>query len=74
MDIPYFIQDFVSKDASELDDLTHNIWIMPITSEVDSYYGTTSYKIDQNIYYAGKVNGPGAERAPKLQIVYSILK
>lgn len=74
MDIPSFIQDFVSMDASELDDLKHNIWIMSTASEVNSYYGTTTYKIDEGIYYVGKLNGPDAKRAPKLQIIYSVLK
>lgn len=73
MDIPSIIQDFVSKDMSQLDDLTHNLWIMPISSSTDSYYGTVSYSIDLNTYFLGKVNGPLAERKPKLQIVYSVL-
>lgn len=74
MDIPSIIQDFVSKDLSQLDDLTHNLWIMPITSSTDSYYGTVSYNIDLFTYYLGKLNGPAAGRSPKLQIVYSVLE
>ncbi len=74
MDVPALIQDFVTLDASELDDLKHNIWLMPTISDINSYYGTTTHRIDQFAYYVGKLKGPGAKRAPKLQIIYSILK
>lgn len=74
MDIPSIIQDFVSKDASELDDLTHNLWIMPTKSETNSYYGNITYNIDMNTYFLGAINGPAAERHPTLQIVYSVME
>ena len=74
MDIPSIIQDFVSLDIQQLDDYKHNLWIMPIDSSVDSYYGEASYNINTSTYFTGKVNGPIAERAPRLQIVYSVLQ
>ena len=74
MDIPSIIQDFVSLDIQQLDDYKHNLWIMPIDSTVDSYYGEATYSINTNTYFTGKINGPIAERAPKLQIVYSVLQ
>jgi len=75
MDIPSIIQDFVSKDISELDDLTHNLWVMPIKSTTDSYYGTVTYNLDHGTYYMGKLNGPASAngRCPKLHLVYSVL-
>ena len=74
MDIPSIIQDFVSKDASQLDDLTHNLWIMPIKSQTDSYYGNLTYSIDLSTYFLGSINGPAAERYPTLEIIYSIVE
>lgn len=75
MDIPSLIQDFVSKDASELNDLTHNLWIMPIYSaSTNSYYNSANYQVDGNTYYTGKLNGPTAARYPKLEIVYSVVE
>ena len=74
MDIPSIIQDFVSKDASELTDLEHNIWLLPIETTTDSYYGTSGFTINSTSYAVGKINGPGNKRAPKLQIVYSVVQ
>ena len=74
MDIPSIIQDFVSLDIQQLDDYKHNLWIMPIDSSVDSYYGEASYNINTSTYFTGNINGPIAERAPRLQIVYSVLQ
>ena len=74
MDIPSIIQDFVSKDASELDELTHNLWIMPTMSETDSYYGNVTYQIDLSTYYFGSINGPSAKRYPTLQMLYSVIE
>lgn len=74
MDIPSIIQDFVSMDASQMDDLKHNIWIMPTTSQTDSYYGTVSYAIDLSTYYLGTINGPSAQRYPTLQMIYSVME
>ena len=74
MDIPSIIQDLVSKDASELTDLEHNIWLLPIETTTDSYYGTSGFTINSTSYAVGKINGPGNKRAPKLQIVYSVVQ
>ena len=77
MDIPSLIQEFVSKDASELDELKHNIWIMPTKSEVDTYYGVTSYNIESTTYYTGKLNGNNTKSpkgGPKLQLVYTVMQ
>lgn len=77
MDIPSLIQDFISKDTSELDELKHNIWIMPTKSEVDSYYGVTSYSIESTTYFTGKLNGNNTKSkkgGPKLQLVYTVLQ
>ena len=74
MDIPSIIQDFVSKDASQLDELTHNLWVMPTKSKTDSYYGNTTYDVDLSTYFLGSVNGPQAENHPKLQIIYSVME
>ena len=74
MDIPSIIQDFVSKDASELDDLKHNLWIMPTKSKTDSYYGNTTYDVDLSTYFLGKINGPEHRNYPTLQIIYTVLE
>lgn len=74
MDIPSIIQDFVSMDMQQLDDYKHNLWIMPINTTIDSYYGESTYSINTSSYFVGKINGPIAERAPKLQLVYSVVE
>lgn len=74
MDIPSIIQDFVSMDMQQLDDYKHNLWIMPIVASIDSYYGESTYSINTSTYCVGKINGPVAERAPKLQLVYSVVE
>lgn len=77
MDIPSLIQDFISKDASELDELKHNIWIMPTKSEIDTYYGAETHSIENTTYFTGKLNGnrtKSSKGGPKLQLVYSILQ
>lgn len=74
MDIPSIIQDFVTKDASQLDDLTHNLWIMPTKSKTDSYYGNVTYDVDLSTYFLGSINGPRAKRYPTLQIIYSVME
>ena len=72
MDIPSYIQDFVSKDMSELDE-SYDLWLMPVFASADSYSGETSYSIDCTTYYNGRINGPKAERRPKLRLVYSVM-
>lgn len=74
MDIPSIIQDFVSKDASGLDDLKHNLWIMPTKAKTDSYYGNTTYDVDLSTYFLGKINGPEHRNYPTLQIIYTVLE
>lgn len=77
MDVPSLIQDFVSKDASELNELGHNIWIMPTKSSIDSYYGVTTHTIDNITYFTGKLNGNNTKSekgGPKLQLVYSVMQ
>lgn len=76
MDIPSYIQDFVTKEKSELDD-TYNMWIMPTfaTTESDMYgtSSTTTYSINCTTYYTGHINGPTADKKPKLWLVYSVM-
>ena len=81
MDIPGIIQDFVSKNISELDS-TNDMWMMPIFSQSDDTYGTTYYYIDNVTYYTGNINGPkyskvrdgeSKPRRPKLQMIYTVM-
>lgn len=73
MDIPTYIQHFVSKDKSELND-TYDMWLMPIFTSVDSYTGQASYSIDCTTYYNGKINGPQSKNKPKLRLIYSVME
>lgn len=73
MDVPTYIQDIVSKEKSELNE-EYDLWLMPIFSQTDSYYNTTSYSLDCTTYYTGSLNGPAAERRPKLKLVYSVME
>lgn len=72
MDVPSYIQEIVSKDKSEIDD-SYDIWLMPIFSQTDSYYNTTTYSLDCTTYYTGNLNGPASARNPKLKLVYTIM-
>ena len=71
-DMTATVQEFISKDASEIDD-TYNIWLYPIVKETDATYGTTTISTDQVSYFNGKINGPAAERYPILTILYTVL-
>lgn len=73
MDIPSYIQDIVSKEKSEINE-EYDLWLMPIFSQTDSYYNTTTYSLDCTTYYTGSLNGPAAERRPQLRLVYSVLE
>lgn len=73
MDAPSYIQSLFSKKKDEVTE-SDDLWMMPIYSETDSYYGTTYYYIDDLSYYVGKINGPDAERKPKMRLVYSIVE
>ena len=73
MDIPTYIQDVVRKDASEIDE-SYDLWIMPISSQTDSYTNAVTFAMDSKNYYTGKLNGPKAERKPKLLLVYSVME
>lgn len=73
MDIPTYIQEIVSKDRSEIGQ-EYDLWLMPIISQTDSYYNTTTYSLDCTTYYTGWLNGPGAERKPQLRLLYSVFE
>lgn len=66
------VQKIINTDAEKLES-NYNIWMSPIASQTDKYYGTVSYVSDLTYYYAGKINGPKATRYPTLTIVYSVL-
>lgn len=72
-DLSTTIQQIINKEKSELDD-TYNFWIYPLMSETDANYGTTTYLIDNNSYFMGKINGPKADRYPELKIVYAVMQ
>ena len=72
-DISSFIQKMVNKKMSELDD-TYSFWMYPLITEVDSYYGTTSYYINNYSYFKATLNGPKAERHPELRLVYTVME
>lgn len=72
-DVSDTMQEIVNKDISELDD-TYSFWMYPLMYETDSYYGYTSYYINNYTYFNAKLNGPKAERHPELQLVYTIVE
>ncbi len=67
------MQEIVNKPESELDS-TYSFWLYPLMMETDSYYGTTSYYINNYSYFNAKINGPKHERHPELQLVYTIVE
>lgn len=66
------IQKMINKPSTEIDS-KYDFWFSPLRSYTDPNYGSVSYILDNYNYYVGKVNGPAAERYPKLKIVYSEL-
>lgn len=72
VDIPTYIQDFVSLDKSEIDE-SYDMWMMPTFTSVDSNDNVT-YSIDCTTYYTGKINGLLADRKPKLLLIYSVME
>lgn len=67
------IQQIINKNIDEIDS-TYNIWLYPLMSETDSYYGYTYYYINNYNYFNAKINGPKAERYPELKIVYAVIE
>lgn len=73
-DVSSTIQKIMNKDKSELDD-SYSFWFYPLRSETDSYYGYTSYYINNYTYFNAKINGPAHPvRQPELQIVYAVME
>lgn len=72
-DFSSVIQQMLNKDAAEIE-MKYDFWFAPIKSITDQYYGTVSYVPDFYTYYVGKINGPKAERYPKLTLVFSVLR
>lgn len=72
-DISSVIQQMLNKNAAEIEG-KYDFWFAPIQQLTDQYYGTVSYSPDFYSYYVGKINGPKAERYPKLTLVFSVLK
>ena len=67
------IQKIINKKKDELDS-TYNMWLYPLMSETDSYYGNTYYNINNYTYFNAKLNGPAHQRHPELQLVYTVIE
>lgn len=72
-DLSSAIQQMLNKDAADIG-AKYDFWFAPIQKLTDQYYGTVSYAPDFYTYSVGKVNGPKAERYPKLTLVFSVLQ
>lgn len=75
MDIPSYIQDFVSLNKEELGE-EYDLWMMPVFAQTDETYGNTTYSMDGITYYCGKICGPAAAdstKRPYLRLIYSVL-
>lgn len=72
-DISSFIQKVTNKKLEELDN-SYSFWMYPLMSETDSYYGSTSYYINNYSYFKAILNGPKAERHPELKLVYAVME
>lgn len=66
------IQKMINTEASKLGP-KYNLWMAPIYSMEDPYYGTISYVLDTYSYSVGNINGPKAARYPTLTLVYSVI-
>ena len=71
-DVSEFVQDIVNKKLADLDD-SYSFWMYPLMTETDTYYGSTSYYINNYSYFKATLNGPKAERHPELKLVYAVM-
>ena len=72
-DISSYIQELVNKDASNITD-KYDLWFAPVYNYYNSNTQQTYYYANTDFYYVGKINGPAADIAPTLKLVYSIVK
>lgn len=71
-DFSSYIQKIMNTSEDEITSL-NDIWFGPISSTEDNY-GNVYYNTDTQYYNFGYINGPKAERKPKLKILYTTLK
>lgn len=73
-DISYYIRDIFSTPMDVLiEDPYLNVWFLPLMESTDSY-GNTTYDLDMNAYYTGKVKGNLSNAKPKVKIMYVLSK
>ncbi len=70
LDISTFLQHVLNNT---LEDEEWYTWITPITQVSNSYTGSVTYYVDNQIYSKATINGASSTRRPKINITYSVL-
>ncbi|MCK9627761.1 MAG: DUF4270 domain-containing protein [Bacteroidales bacterium] len=70
LDISTFLQHVLNNT---LDEEKWYTWITPITQVSNSYTGSVTYYVDNQIYSKATINGASGTRKPKINITYSVL-
>lgn len=70
MDISTFLQHVLNNT---LEEEKWHTWITPITQVSNSYTGSVTYYVDNQIYSKATINGGLNTRKPKINITYSVL-
>lgn len=73
LDITSYLQTLLKTDISDIDK-SYDLWIAPMTSYTDSYTGNLSYNFNNMGYSKAVLNGPSAERKPKLKLTYGLMR
>lgn len=73
MDITAYIQNMLMTDDKKDADMLKDLWIFPMLSEYNESLSRYVYEVDNASCSRAILNGSLSERAPKLEIVYSVL-
>lgn len=68
-----YVQGLLKTEANDIDELD-DIWLMPTFSVTNSSTNQVVHYADFVGYEIARLNGPAAQRKPKLRITYSVLR
>lgn len=71
MDVTSHLQMLLLTPPEDIDE-SMDLWIAPMVTTTDSYYGTTYYGFDNSNYNKIILNGPAAEKHPTLTLTFGV--
>ena len=72
MDVTSHLQKLLITPEEEIDG-SMDLWIAPLLTVTDSYYGTTDYGFDNSNYNKIILNGPSAENHPTITLTFGMI-